>query len=347
MRILVVAPGPSYSVADVQRGWEKALRNLGHEVRTYNLDDRMSFFASAQWADRDDEYHGLTGDDATRLSVEPLGNACYKFWPDIIFVVSGFFVPDDLWALWKQRRWHKTVLLCTESPYEDDVQFGKVAEYEPDVVLLNDPVNADAFRTVHDRVGYAPHAYDPQMHHPGGARAGYESDFAFVGTGYASRRDLFARVDWRGTNVKLAGNWLTLEGTCLEDFVMHPIKECFENEDAADLYRSCKVSANLYRAHNSPNEANHISLQQGWAVGPREIELAACGTFFLREPRAEGDELFPMLPTFTNAREFTELLRYYLSHDAEREAAATAARAAIVDRTFDAHARRLMQLLPD
>lgn len=350
MRILVVAPGPAYSVKDVQIGWEKALRKQGHTVGTYNLSERMSFFAAAEWP----EFGGLDVHDVVQLATEQIGNVCYKFMPDMIFVISGFFIPESIWSIWRDRRWHKTVLVCTESPYEDDTQFERTLRYEPDVVLLNDPINLMRFKSIHDNVYYSPHAYDPDMHFPGPAREEFACDFSFVGTGYASRRDLFARVDWRGIDFNLAGNWKTVAGTVLEDFVMHPINECFDNVDAADLYRSSKMSANLYRGGNTvtsgignigKKEANHPELNEGWAVGPREIELAACGTFFARESRPEGDELFPMLPIFTDARELTDIMRYYLEHDDKREDAALAARAAIQDRTFDAHAARLMQLL--
>ena len=103
---------------------------------------------------------------------------------------------------------------------------------------------------------------------------------------------------------------------------------------------------NLYRG-NDPIEANAPELQKGWACGPREIELAATETFFLREPRGEGDELFPMLPTFTEPAEFSDLLRYYVAHDKEREDAARRARQAAKTRTFDASARRLLKLVGD
>lgn len=340
MKILVVAPGPSFSVADVQRGWTRALANLGHDVRTYNLDDRLSFFGAATIGDQT-----LDGETAVRFAMEPLGAACYKWWPDVIFVVSGFFIPDDLWEVWKHRS-HKTVLLNTESPYEDDRQFERMMTGEPDVMLLNDPTNIGAFRKHHNNVWYAPHAYDPTVHTPFGRTD--EHDFSFVGTGYQSRVDFFARVDWRGIDVTFAGHWKNVGGTCLEPFVPHILDECFDNDEAVDLYRATKVSANLYRARSgAAGEATDARLTEGWAVGPREIELAATRTFFLREPRPEGDELFPFLPTFTEPAEFGELLRYYLAHDDARHDAARRAREAIADRTFDAHARQLMQHLPD
>lgn len=340
MRILVVAPGPGFSVADVQHGWENALAALGHDVRTYDLDNRISFFGAADFGD---DIGKLTGDQAIAHAVEGLGNACYQFWPDVIMVISGFFIPDHFWQVWK-RFGIKTVLVCTESPYEDDRQFAQVERWEPTHVLLNDPVNLLKFKTIHDSVWYSPHAYDPSVHYED-PRLARTVDFSFVGTGYPSRIDFFARVDWRGIDPVLAGMFASAHGTCLEDFVtLHDIGDCFDNDEAAELYRASKISANLYRG-GSDAEANHPTLTAGWAVGPREIELAATGTFFLREPRGEGDELFPMLPTFTEPGEFTELLRYYLAHDDQRLHAAARAREAVTDRTFDAHARQLMHLL--
>jgi hypothetical protein len=80
-------------------------------------------------------------------------------------------------------------------------------------------------------------------------------------------------------------------------------------------------------------------------MGPREVELAALGTFFLRESRPVGDQLLPTLPVFDGPDVFAEKLRWWLAHDAEREAAAQAAQAAVADRTFVNNAKRLFQLL--
>jgi len=97
---------------------------------------------------------------------------------------------------------------------------------------------------------------------------------------------------------------------------------------------------NLYRI-----EGTDDSTHTGWSCTPREIELAAAGTFFLRQPRPESDELFGMLPTFTDPSDFTEQLRWWLDHDDERNEAAAKAQAAVADRTFRASAERLLDLL--
>jgi hypothetical protein len=73
--------------------------------------------------------------------------------------------------------------------------------------------------------------------------------------------------------------------------------------------------------------------------------MAAVGAFFLRDPRPEGDALFPMLPTFTTPGEAADQLRWYLAHPDARETAAAKAREAVADRTFDSNAARLLRLL--
>jgi hypothetical protein len=73
--------------------------------------------------------------------------------------------------------------------------------------------------------------------------------------------------------------------------------------------------------------------------------MAACGLWFLRDPRPEGDELFPQLPVFETAEQAGEMLRWALAHDTVRDVAARAARTAIAGRTFSSNARMLLRLL--
>jgi spore maturation protein CgeB len=106
------------------------------------------------------------------------------------------------------------------------------------------------------------------------------------------------------------------------------------------VYRSARTGINFYR-----REAEDEHAAQGWACGPREIEMAACGLWFARDPRPESDELFGMLPAFTSPAEASAQIRWALAHPAGRERAAAGARAAIADRTFASHAARLLRLL--
>jgi spore maturation protein CgeB len=126
----------------------------------------------------------------------------------------------------------------------------------------------------------------------------------------------------------------------LRRYLLSDDLECCDNATAADLYRGCTVSANLYR-----KESTDVDHSDGWAMGPREVELAATGTFFLREPRGEGDDLLNMLPTFREPGEFSELLHYYVAHAAKARVLAAQARAAVADRTFTKTTARLLELI--
>jgi spore maturation protein CgeB len=298
----------------------------------------LAFYCGAH-LERDGEWiQAFERDAGVVMAAQGLLAACYQFWPDVIIVVSGFFIPPQIWGVLARRPHHK-VLWCTESPYEDDRQMNPAAL--ADTVVLNDPTNLAQFREINPRTFYMPHSFDPARHHPGAADADLACDFAFVGTGFPSRIEFFEKVDWTGIDARLAGNWARVEDDSpLVPLLQHQRGHCLDNAETARMYRSAKVTANLYR-----KEVSEKGTADGYAMGPREVELAACGAFFLRESRAEGDELFPMLPTFSTPVEFEDLLRWWLDHPVEREVAASAACAAVADRTFSNTVAKLLRLV--
>lgn len=339
MRALVVHPGPSFSVADVYNGVVKGLRQNGLTVVTLNLNDRLDFYHGA-YMEREGEYvKAFEREAAYMMAAQGIEVACYETWPDIVVIMSGWFVPPYIWGVLAKRP-HHVVYWCTESPYEDDRQ-SRPARYA-DTVILNDPANLDWYRDeINPRTYYLPHSYDPDVHHVGPPDPELACDFGFVGTGFPSRVEFLEQVDWSGIDVKLGGNWqMTDDDSLLRSFVAHDLSQCMDNTTAADLYRSAKVSANLYRKeHSEGGDAD------GWAMGPREVELAACGTFFLREPRPEGDELLWMLPTFSEPEEFGDLVRYYLGNFGERMNRAHLAREAVANRTFKNTTAELLRIV--
>lgn len=337
MRWLVAHPGPNFSVQDVYTGWVEALRAAGEQVLEFNLGDRLVFYAKAHLETDDGSFRKAFDDKAAILhAVNGLAAALYKIRPHVLLSVSSFFADAQLLDM---ARHHGTrvVLLHTESPYEEGRQLELAAH--ADLNLLNDPTHLDAYQDVAPTV-YAPHAYRPTVHCPGPSDEP-PSDLAFAGTGYPSRVRFLEAMDLRGLTVALAGNWMRLhESSPLRKHVVHDLGECFDNADTVGLYRAARAGLNLYR-----REAETDALSAGWAMGPREVEMAATGLFFLRERRGEGDEVLDMLPTFDSPEDAAEQLRWWLAHDLQREAAAAKARAAIADRTFDNHAAKLLRLL--
>ena len=115
MRVMLVRPGPHFSVQDVADGWSKALRGiLGDTFADFNLDDRLDFY---------DQHPLLAGADkfvsVMKLTNNSLIADVFKFSPDWVVVVSGFFVHHETLALLRARG-VRTCLLATESPYEDE-----------------------------------------------------------------------------------------------------------------------------------------------------------------------------------------------------------------------------------
>lgn len=337
MRALVVHPGPEFSVADVFNGWVDGLEQLGVQVMPYNLNDRMTWGAHAYLEAKDGSYHKAfpETDDVYSFALSGLYRAAYRWWPDLIVFISGFVVDADFVKV-AQSRGHKVVCVYTESPYEDSRQLATAAAF--DAVTVNDPTNLDQFNGLTKAI-YTPHAYRPDVHHPG--VSGYASDCVFVGTGYPSRQAFIERVDWTGIDLALAGNWEHASDT-LTSKVIHDLEDCVDNDRTADLYRGTRTAFNLYRVENNGDMGD---TGDGWAVGPREIELAACGTWFARQSRPESDELFPMLPSFSSPEELGDLIRWALAHPELAADAATAARNAIADRTFPNNVAALLRTL--
>ncbi len=338
MRWLACQPGPQWSVKDLHVGWVEALRAAGETVLDYPLGDWLTFFGEALLPRSEHEFfRAFSNDQAIEASVDRLAAALWKTRPDVLVLTSGFFAAPPLLDT-ARRDGVRVVLLATEQPYERSRELA-LAEH-CDVVVLNDPTHLDAFAAV-TRAYYQPHSYRPTLHTPGPAVPELAAEFAFVGTGYDSRIAFLEQMDLDGLDVLLAGNWKQLgTDSPLHGFVAGGLEDCLDNDKTVQVYRSVKVGINLYR-----REAETPELSVGWAVGPREVEMAACGAFFLRDPRPEGDELLPSLPTFTSPGEASEQLRWWLANPAARDAAALKAREAVADRTFDHAASRLLRLI--
>ena len=323
-------------------GWVEALRALGEDVYTYNLDDRLLFYDSTmikvgEDADGSDVFRkALSREQAIQLAANGILSACYRIWPGVILFISAFFTPPQLLDIMRARG-HKIVLLHSEAPYQDDEQLARAAH--ADLNLVNDPVNLAAYREL-GPAEYMPHAYREQVHYPAPGAAKLW-DFSFIGTGFPSRVRFFEQMHLGGLDVRLAGPWLDLpEDSPLRQYADPNPEGCVDNAETADIYRQSRTGLNLYR-----REAEDAHLGEGWACGPREIEMAACGLWFARDPRPESDELFPMLPSFTSPEEAGELIRWALVHPEDAEEAAGKARAAVEGRTFISHARKLLAML--
>jgi hypothetical protein len=332
-------------VFDVYEGWCEALTELGQDVYRFNLDDRLAFYDHALIDIGEELPDGrlklrkaLDADGVYELALNGLAAALWKIRPDYLLIISGFFVPHDMLDH-ARRQGTRIVVVHTEQPYELERELALATH--ADANLINDPTHIEKFRAVAP-TWYCPHAYRPGLHKPGEPDPKLAADLAFVGTGFGSRRWFFEHMDLKGLDVLLAGNWngVTENSPLWQYLASGDPEKCVDNAETVRIYQSAKVGINLYR-----READDDQVVGGWSISPREIEMAACGLFFLRDPRPEGDHLLHMLPVFSSPEEATWLLRYWLDKPEERHKAAQQAREAVADRTFTAHAKHLLRLL--
>jgi hypothetical protein len=281
----------------------------------------------------------MSREKAVETAAYGILSTAYQCWPHVVLIVSGFFTTPDLLDMMRGRG-HKIVILHTESPYQDDEQLTRAAH--ADLNLVNDPANLAAYRDLGTPAEYMPHAYRESVHYPA-PEAQKIWDLAFIGSGFPSRVTFFEQMNLAGLDVRFGGPWPDIpDYSPLYGWAEVSAEGCVDNAETAAIYRQSRAGINLYR-----REGEEAHRGEGWACGPREIEMAATGLWFMRDSRPESDELFPMLPTFTSPGEAGELLRWALAHPTERDEAAAKARAAIEDRTFGNHARKLLAMLSD
>lgn len=353
MRILLCHPGASWSVADVWRGFDRALRRAGCEIAGYALDGRItaaSGYLNQAWRNAHKRHPDLprpTGADTLYLASIGMIERALRLQPDWTLLVSGTFIHPEALLL-ARRAGIRLAALLTESPYADD-QEREVARF-CEVVFTNERASVKTFSDLAPTY-YWRHSHDPEQHRasedPETSAAAAAHDVVFVGTGFEERVALLSAVDWAGLGVDLGlyGAWeLVGSRSRLRPFIRSGI---IDNRLTAALYRRAKIGLNLHRTsigfgRNVPHAVGAESLN------PRDLELAACGTFYIADHRAELEETFgPLVPTFTGPQELADQVRYWLApeHDAQRRWRAECLPGAAQPLNFDARAREILTIL--
>src|SRR5215471_19177412 len=243
MRWLVGHPGPSFSVADVYEGWVEALRGLGEDVRTFNLDRRLQLLDAAHIPVGEIDGDGratvqkaLSREQAVETAAHEIIYSLYLGWPDVVLLISAFFMPPYLLDVMRDRG-HKVILLHTEEPYQCDEQLVRAAH--ADINLVNDPADLAAYRDL-GPAEYMPHAYRESVHYPD-PDAQKLWDLAFVGSGFQSRVTFFEQMDLGGLDVFLGGPWPEIP----EDSPLRKVADlgpdgCVDNTQTAEIYRQSR-----------------------------------------------------------------------------------------------------------
>lgn len=347
MRILLVHPGASFSVADVYNGLLKALKNDGHEVITYRTDSYL--MASGKYLEVAHEFATAKGMDVPTPSQadifyhSSLGllEKALRFLPDFVLVMSGMYIHPDVIVMLR-RAGIKVSAVLTESPYQDWEQSKLIKHLN--WAYTNELHSVDALRTMipSGQVHYLPHAFDPDVHTPEEVLSSeYYHDVVFVGSGFEDRISLLEGVNWKGIDLGLYGVWETVKPSSP---IYRSIRDnVIDNTVATKIYRRSTIGLNIYRKNMYYDDDERVEFD-AYSMNPRVLELAACGTFFLSDDRPEQREVFgSTLPTFTTSAELERLIRYYLDDSNERNAIAKRLPELVQGRTFKAMAERIVE----
>lgn len=342
MRVLFVWTAAEFSIMDVARGYRDAFVRAGHDVVDFRLYERFKFIeASMRNSNVRETLHAARPDDpnlfemeVSKIATETVIIEAMKMKPDLVFIVSALgFHPNGLWLLktWNEQLQasepgFKCAVLFTESPYEDKGQANFASIYPAMTVFCNDKFSA-AKHGWH----YLRHAHDPLIHRPVAPDEEKACDVLMIGTGWPERQAFFEAIDWTGINLRIAGLWPGLHGDdCESPLKPYYVFGCIDNEHTPALYCGAKVNLNMHRRSDV-----------AYSVGPRVIELAACGAYQLTDYRLELDDLFPSvggelwIDTFETSFELSERIRFALANPEWRRIMAEKQRAAVVSETFD------------
>lgn len=346
MHVLAIHPGSDVAIGDVYTGLVAALERQGVTVTPYALSARIDRAASWlhhlwQTTGADPANRPNDADVAYQAGVGAIERAL-RLQVDWVFVISGMYLHPDV-IIMLRRAGCRIALLLTESPYEAESE-QRLLRWA-DVAWTNERTCVAPYRAFNGNVHYLAHAYDPARHTPlpGPSDAVLAHDVVFVGTPFPERVELLEAIDWTGIDLGLYGFWNESIGP---DSPLRPYirAETVTNTEAAALYRRAKIGLNLFRS--SRNFEDHsVRISGAESLNPRSLELAACGVFQISEWRPEVVEVFgASVPTFRDAAQLQDLLRFYLERAPERALLADFARERVQGRTFD---ERAVQVLED
>jgi hypothetical protein len=373
MKLLCVHPGASFSTADVYKGMTEALKRRGHDIQEYRLDWRIE--EANEYLNWQEERKKRAAKKEGREHTAPVGGimpaiirqasmtlleATLTVNPHCVLIFSAMYLHPETMILMR-RMGAPTVLLMTESPY-DDAKQANIAPFMS-YCYTNERASVKLMQRWHEqtkgqrgakRIEYLPHAYDPDVHTPS-----YQTDdpiqkpariedvqvprhdVVFVGSGFYERQETLQAIDWSvlGVDFGLYGKWPYV-GT-RNKLRQHIRSGVVPNEMTAALYRHAKIGLNLYR-QSVGTSRNATRITGAESLNPRALELAAIGVPHISDYRPEVGEVFgDLVPTFKTPEGLEIEVQRLLADKGRREAMKQELPERVRGWTFDARAEQV------
>ncbi len=313
------------------------------------------------------------------LTYEPVFLAAHHFEVDLVYVVSPQYFPLDI-AQMLRKDGFKVWAHFTECPYEDAIDAPEKAPAF-DACFVNDLNSLPAFRAFNPNTFYFPHSYDPDRHFPAWdvpkTRRPRKTDInehqhvVYVGTGMVARQRYLEEVNWDGIDLRLFGHWpfsrpaesgdedlfasldadiRPMAASSLVPYIRYNehaghLLSMLDNAFTARVYRGAAIGINMHRTERWANTLREVVDDgEAYSMGPRAVELAACGTFQISDHRQEIVDVFgDTVPIHESPAHLEQLIRQYLAEPELRREMAVKQNAAVKDRTFANHMRLALE----
>lgn len=252
-------------------------------------------------------------------------NQAKRLKPDLVLVLNGVALPIDQVQRIKEMGIPIAVWL-TDDPYYTDWTRGYAPHY--DYVFTLESNCVAFYRALGCKnVEYLPFAANRLMYSPGRIPAAYRSDICFIGTAFWNRVALIDEMaDFLvERRVVIVGWWWDRlrHYHRLADRIR--LGEWLSPEETAKYYHGAKIVINLHREANDSTLNFNSDCIPAHSVNPRTFEINACGTLQMADERADLHQLYvpgSEIVTFRTADELIGLMRYFLTHEEERQAIA-------------------------
>lgn len=283
----------------------------------------------------------IGAENVTAVHISGAAASIAQLKPTIVFSI-GSYLPESIYFGEVSREAKKvgatTVFWATEDPYEQDANYRITDDF--DVIFSCDRWGSNFYQR--GRVYHLPLAASRELHYaPVMDETNRNIDVLFCGVAFTSRKDIVRNLmpSLRRLNIRIIGPGWGEFGVGFSDARI-------EKHQLVELYQRSKIVLNLGRSLHFENKRFMISPS---TPGPRTFEAAAAGAFqIFHEDTYElrryftGDEI----PTFSNKRDFDELIETFLDDpDRRLEVAQQAQKRTLEEHTYGNRIQDVLSIL--
>ncbi|HEY2492467.1 MAG TPA: glycosyltransferase [Paenibacillus sp.] len=258
--------------------------------------------------------------------------------PDLVLILDGMYISTEELDCIRELGFPTAVWL-TDDPYYSDLTITNVKHY--DYVFTLELNCVSLYKQLGcEQVHYLPFGVHTEHYQPLPSRtpSPLKRDISFIGSAYWNRIHFFRPIltQLMKYNTSFNGIWWNR----LPEFPMYQHKielgKWMGPVETAAAYNASKIVINLHRLYDDDTVNNNSLNITAASPNPRTFEISACGTLQLSDARDDLARFYEPgkeIVTYSSPQDLLEKVRFYLTHEKERQEIALAA----LERTYRDH----------